>query len=287
MPPCLSSRYVKGARSLCGAIESRLQILAPLRLTGIDHGTVALCGREGNYDTLLEQVQRLRAVEYRRDGAISEGDLNPSGLYESPEDRSSWHVLWLNGDGEVEGCARYRPCSRRSLNPILSAYRSALASDPRWGSALRSAVSSEILASRLSGRPFFEVGGWAIRGDARFSRAAFLVVLATFALGRILGGGRGIGTATTRNNSSDILKRLGARPLTCAGVELPQYFEPRYGCTMEILAFDADVLNANYEPMLRVLMHHFAHVPVISRPSEPVSTAVAMRAVTANQQLAA
>jgi hypothetical protein len=63
----------------------------------------------------------------------------------------------------------------------------------------------------------------------------------------MLGGGIGIATATRRHGSSSILRRLGGRPLVIQGTELPSYYDPQYGCEMEILRFDSEEPNPRYE----------------------------------------
>jgi hypothetical protein len=45
-------------------------------------------------------------------------------------------------------------------------------------------------------------------------------------------------TATVRHGSASILRRLGGSSLVAHGTPLPSYFDPRFGCMMELLRFD-------------------------------------------------
>jgi hypothetical protein len=107
------------------------------------------------------------------------------------------------------------------------------------------------------------VSGWAIAPQARFSEAALVVALAMYAVGRSLGGGRGIATATTRNHSSRILRRIGGRPLSLGGEPLPPYFDPRFGCVMELISFDTTAPNPRYADHIQQLMDQLPSLPVI------------------------
>jgi hypothetical protein len=112
-------------------------------------------------------------------------------------------------------------------------------------------------------KDFFEVSGWAIAEHARFSEAAMIVAFTTYALGRALGGGRGIATATTRNHSSRILRRLGGLPLSLDGEPLPPYFDPRFGCVMELISFDTTAPNPRYAAHIQQLVDQLPSLPVI------------------------
>jgi hypothetical protein len=128
---------------------------------------------------------------------------------------------------------------------------------------MREAVCYEIFESARMDKDFFEVGGWAISERVRFSESAFTIALATFALGRFLGGGRGIATATTRNRSSSMLQRLGGRPLRFDGEELPPYFDHRFGCVMELVAFDTAAPNPKYSEYVASFLDYIPSLPVV------------------------
>jgi hypothetical protein len=67
---------------------------------------------------------------------------------------------------------------------------------------------------------------------------AFRIALGAFAWSGLTGGAIGITTATFRNHSADILRKLGGQPMRDNDVELPRYFDPQYDCDMQILNFE-------------------------------------------------
>jgi hypothetical protein len=95
---------------------------------------------------------------------------------------------------------------------------------------------------------------------------ALKTVLATYAWSQLLGGAIGITTATERNHSADILRRLGGKRLVWDGEELPAYYDHRYRCQMEVLRFDSREPNRKYESMLSELRDQIACAPVVCTP---------------------
>jgi hypothetical protein len=170
---------------------------------------------------------------------VGSEQLTPDGRHEAPADLESWHILAVDGDGRVGGCARYLPHGNGIPFQELAVAKSALARDPVWGDALREAVNAEMALARHLGVPYVEVGGWALGHELRNTTAALHIALSTYALARVLGGCIGIGTVTQRHFSSTILRRIGGASLRGAGCELPAYYDPAYGCMMEILGFDS------------------------------------------------
>ena len=97
------------------------------------------------YESLLGSMQRLRGAVYLADGAIDSNVLLPDGRHWLRGDRESWHVLSLDNDGRVQGCARYLPFSPDSVHfARLSVGRSALAKSAEWSDWLHTAVLREI-----------------------------------------------------------------------------------------------------------------------------------------------
>ena len=94
-------------------------------------------------------------------------------------------------------------------------------------------------------------------------------VLATFAWSRLIGGALGLSTATERNGSASILRKLGGRSLEWNGVTFPSYFDPHYNCQMQMLRFDSRTPNERYETAIEDLRHSLSHIQVIS-PERPV-----------------
>jgi hypothetical protein len=100
--------------------------------------------------------------------------------------------------------------------------------------------------------------------------------VSAYALAAELGGCIGITTATVRHCSSRILRKLGGRSLEVGGVSLPSYFDPRYGCEMEILRFESRTLNRRYGVAVDRMFARFQDVRVIAAEA-PVPDVVAAR----------
>jgi hypothetical protein len=56
---------------------------------------------------MLAQAQNLRGRIYLEDEAIEPTDLTPDGRHYIGSDEESWHLLTMDSDGTVCGCARY------------------------------------------------------------------------------------------------------------------------------------------------------------------------------------
>ncbi|MEN6604794.1 MAG: FAD-binding oxidoreductase [Bryobacteraceae bacterium] len=219
-----------------------------------------------HYGHYLGELQRLRGKVYLEDGAVQSGELTADGRHQALADLESWHILAADGDGRVCGCARYLPHSNDIPFQELGVARSALARDPVWGEALREAVHAEMALARHLGVPYVEVGGWALGHELRNTTAALHIALSTYALARVLGGCIGVGTVTQRHFSSTILRRIGGGSLRAAGRELPSYYDPAYGCVMEILGFDSRFPDERYRECVAELEASFSSVPIISTP---------------------
>ena len=130
---------------------------------------------------------------------------------------------------------------------------SALAQDPVWGQRLCAAVAKDLEEARAHNLWYAELGGWALAKEYRGTAAALKMLLASYAWGRLIGGCICSCTATVRNNSVSILRRIGGVSLTSDSVALPPYEDPLYGCTMEVLRFDSRSAPARYEATIRSL----------------------------------
>jgi len=223
------------------------------------------------YDRLVANMQRLRGAVYLDDGAIQRDDLTEDGRHVSAADGHAWHVLSVDTLGRVRGCARYLAHRSNVTFSELGIRNSALAAHPVWGDRLRRAVENDIAQARRQGVSYVEVGGWALHKAARRSFEALRIALATYALSRQLGGCIGISTATTRHCSAMILQKIGGRMLDHAGMTLPAYFEPTYGCEMMMLRFDSNEANDRYSSLLNNLYSQFATIPVIMRSTARAS----------------
>jgi hypothetical protein len=215
------------------------------------------------HDSMLARVQRLRGRVYLEDGAIEPWQVSSDGRHRLATDAASWHLVSMRPNREVTGCARYRP-HRESVRPEdLGVWSSALAQSDQWRYKLRAAVEREIALARTRSLAYVEVGGWAIDREQRFSTLALEIALSTFALAETLGGCIGITTATVRNCSSKILRRLGGRALEFAGGCLPSYYDPQYKCEMEILRFDSRHPNPRFGGQLEDISQNLLDLPVI------------------------
>lgn len=224
------------------------------------------------HQDLLENMQRLRGRIYRKDGAIQDSHLTSDGRHALAVDLQSWHLLVINRHGRILGCTRFLQHSNTACFGDLSLRNIPLAQSVVWSSPLSEAIEDEICAARQSGFSYVEIGGWALAEEIRCSTEALRGVLATYAWSRIMGGALGISTATERNGSASILRRLGGRPLDWRGTPIPPYFDSNYGCSMEVLRFDSRSPNPRYEGAINDLVYQLLEVPVVM--SEPICQTV-------------
>lgn len=213
--------------------------------------------------TLLTGVQRLRGATYLRDGAITEAQLSSDGCHVQDADDASWHVVSVRPDGQVMACARFRAYPADSAPESLGVWSSALARSVAWSERLREAIESDMTLARLRGLVYAEVGGWAVAEEWRRSTQAATTALATYALAEALGGCIGVTTATVRHCSARILRKLGGRSLEAGGIALPTYFDPQYGCEMEILRFDSRSPGRKYDLHVARLARTLRTLPVV------------------------
>jgi hypothetical protein len=226
------------------------------------------------HERLLTKLQRLRGRVYLRDGAIEPSQLSPDGRHCLDVDEHSWHVVSLHPNGDVIGCARYRPHREKVRLEDLGVWSSALARHHVWQPMLREAVEGEIELARRQNVAYAEVGGWAVTEELRFTPQAMDIALSTYALAEKLGGCVGITTATVRNASSRILRKIGGRPLEVAARPLPAYYDPQYRCDMELLRFESNAPNPKYQARMARVESRLPDLPVVcaAPPSWQVTT---------------
>jgi hypothetical protein len=249
-------------RSFGDRIHDELVLLAPagcfipewFTRRYVDRDRHALC---------LNEVQRVRGRIYLADGALEPSQLTADGRHVQHTDYDSWHLLAVDRNGEVQGCARYRHLTGDVEFDDLGVRESSLARCDRWGVSLRAAVESEIVRAKRSGTAFSEVGGWAIVPERRCTPGALRIAMATYSLAQILGGCLGISTATERHHSSAILRRIGGRSLEHGGTELPSYYDPQYRCQMEVLRFDSSSPDTSCRRWVAQLRKGLAEVSVV------------------------
>jgi hypothetical protein len=256
--------------------RGRFALLAPAQ--AIVPGNFRQVDRDQEWHRqMLKRAQRLRGKVYLDEGAIGRSELSPDGRHRVPIDEHAWHVLALDEGRQIYGCSRYMAHPNSTPFSGLNVANCPLAKSRTWGARFRDAVESEIELAQHRGIAYVEVGGWALIPDLRRSVEALRIALATFSLARTLGGCIGIATATQRHASSSILRRIGGRPLTSGGVDLPAYYDPQYGCDMELVRFDSSEPNSRFEAWIVELSDYLRMEPVIHReyaPSSPVRSRV-------------
>jgi hypothetical protein len=217
------------------------------------------------HDRLLASMQRLRGDAYIKDGAIRRDELTADGRHALRVDEHSWHVLSLDRAGQVSSCLRFVDESQTAGFETLWVRQAALAQCPDQGHRFRRAVEGEMVRARQMRMGFGEVGGWAVAESHRRTMEPLGILLATYGLLHLLGGCLGVATATFRHASSAILRKIGLSSLSAGGVELMPYFDPSYGCQMEVLRFDSRFPNSKYAGWVAELAGILQDAPVVCR----------------------
>jgi len=212
---------------------------------------------------LLAEAQRLRARIYLQDGAIQRGQLSPDGRFVHSHDDHSWHLLLLDAYGRVSGCARYRLHNHHVSFSELGVSTSALARCLNWGESLRHAVESKRAEARRRGYVYAELGGWALIEEMRHTREMLRLPMYICGLMKTFGGALAVSTATIRNRSSSILRKLGGHRLHWGDIEFPTYYDPQYACHMEVLGFDSDFPNPKYTSWIQECHRRLRHIAVV------------------------
>lgn len=212
-------------------------------------------------------MQKLRGGIYCEDGAVDRDQLTPEGLHETEEDEKSWHLLMVDAQRRVTGCAWYLEHDSAVRVEDLRVRRSPLAGTPSTRKHLWKSVQAELARARRERLRYAEVGGWAVAKHSRCTSEGLVLALAGYSLGRISGGCLGITTATVRHCSSSILRRLGGASLEADGAAVPSYYDPNYNCEMELLRFDSRAPQAKFAGLIEWLSRQMANVQVIARPA--------------------
>ena len=246
----------------------RFQLLAPSQSSsGTSFGRKRV--NEQVHSHYLSALQRLRGRVYLKDAAIQPCEMDDEGRFVMPGDEQSWHLLLIDGEREVIGCARYLVHPNTVSFHKLRVAHSALANDPTWGPKVREAVEADLALAREKDFAYVEIGGWALTEEWRCTRAALEILVGSYALAHLWGGCLGSCTATVRHGSSSMLRRIGGSPLQARGCELPPYEDPQYGCEMELLRFDCRTPGPRFQPLITQLKAKLADsVAVTPAPVE-------------------
>jgi len=219
------------------------------------------------YRSILSQIQKFRGGVYWEDGAIAPDELSADGRHILAIDDRSWHVIAVEKNGEISGCLRFLEESTATRFDDLWLRQAAVANCPSAGPGVRRAIEDEMARARKERVRFGEVGGWAISAHRRCGWEALRIVLSTYGLLQLLGGCIGMATATVRHGSADILRKIGLSRLFAGEVPLAPYYDPQYGCLMEMLTFDSRRANGRFMDWIEQLASHLTTASVIA--SEP------------------
>lgn len=247
------------------AVEQRLVLLAPPDVTLptlFQNVTANSCQRAA----LIREMQSVRGAIYLHEGNVQVHQLS-EGRHQTPEDEQSWHLLMIDGHGNVSSCAWYLEHDEPRSLEDLRIRHSPLARDDDWRSRLEAAVKSEIRRARRAGLRYAEVGGWAVSKTRRCTSEGLVLALAAYGLSRILGGALGITTANVTHSSSAILRRFGGSDLQFQRMPMPAYFDVRYNTRIELLRFDSRRPSPKYLPLIDRLGLRLADVAVVANPS--------------------
>jgi hypothetical protein len=251
-------------------VDRHLTVLASPRaerLFSFNNVAVDSC----QYGSLLSDIQRLRGKIYLGDGAIGREELTHDGRHDTPEDHKSWHVVMHDERHDVTGCIWYLEHAAPSFE-ALRLRHSPLAQSDMWSAKLKSAVEQDIARAKRERVSFAEVGGWAVSKDSHMTDC-LLLILGTYALSQVLGGAYVTATATVRHSSAAILRRLGGAPFANDGEEIPSYYDPRYGCAMELLRFDTRRPATKFVRLVDCLKAEFSTLPVLAMDPHPMNSA--------------
>ena len=244
------------------SLDQRLILLAPTAgvpdfFKNVEHDPTL-------HRRLVRDMQKLRGRIYLEDGALGRNQLTSDGLHDTAEDHKSWHLLMVDRERRVTGCAWYLEHSSSVSVDDLRVRHTPLARSAEWRGKLFKGVESELKRARREQINYAEVGGWAVSERSRCTSEGLVLALAGYSLGRICGGCLGITTATVRHCSSSILRRIGGAPLAADGNPVPSYFDPRYGCEMEILRFDSRRPNPKFNDLIEKLRERMASVSIVA-----------------------
>jgi hypothetical protein len=243
------------------------QLLAPAG-TSAENVSGAMISEADSYDYYLSSVQKLRADSYVSDGAIAPERVDQEGRFRMQRDEDCWHFLLVDTNRQVVGCVRYlKHPATAGIDDLLISH-SPLGNDAWWGGKFQQVLTADLAFARRNLLAFIEVGGWAINRGYRHTRAALEILLASFAWARMIGGGIGCCTATVRNNSASMLRRIGGRSFEYDHEPIPPYKDPKYGCTMEALRFHFQNFDLRYRNMVDSIYQRMIEQPIIMRSFE-------------------
>jgi len=101
----------------------------------------------------------------------------------------------------------------------------------------------------------------------------------------MIGGAIGCCTATFRNSSAAMLRRVGGRSLEYNNEPIPPYNDPNYGCKMEALRFHFQEFDPRYQKTVDSIYARLSEQSTITRSlkdatclEDSIRTAMSLRA---------
>jgi len=256
---------LKSLERQIASVNERVVLLAP-SAASVDDIFQNVDIDAGRHEQLVRDVQKLRGSIYLKDGAIQREQLTADGRHRTPEDERAWHMLLLDKQHQVNACAFYLEHDATISLDELRVRQCPLAENDEWGPTLRKAIHTELARARRDRLRFVELGGWAVSENSRGTSGPLALALAVYGFSRRCGGALGMTTATFRHCSATILKRLGGSRFEVDGRTLPEYFDARYQCMMEMIRFDSRSPNPKYVRLIEQASQKLANIHVIARP---------------------
>jgi hypothetical protein len=245
--------------------DAFLSVVAPGTAADLEPTFGRVLSNPALYEEAIARIQQFRGRVYREDGALPPSVLNDSGRHWSDLDYRSWHLLATDARGKIMACIRYTQIKERPINlKSLHLHQALLRANQASDGSLRAGIQAFVDRANRRGGGLSEVGGWAIRAEARNSSKAVILPCACWSFGALLGDSFGIATVTTRHHSVQILRRLGGFPLECHGAELPAFFDPLHGCALQIVAFAMPTVNPQYRRTMDEIVANLRLAPVLA-----------------------
>jgi hypothetical protein len=228
----------------------------------------------------IRDIQRFRGAIYLADGAIPASALDEEARHRTDGDQEAFHFLLIDSGKTISGAIRlqFNEPSKGMEDSRIHEVIKRIPNDfrPSYDGALRQFIS-QVQGSDLK---LGEVGGWAVKQELRRSIGAIILPLAAWAYCQLAGDAFILATATCRHLSARILTRMGGFALSHGGQELPPFYDPYYGCEMQLLGFDSRKPNPKYEPIIAELKDGLGNkLPTVFCHPNPPRNAIITEAV--------
>ena len=228
---------------------------------------------EGVYSDTIDDIQRFRGYVYVQDKAIPTSALDTQGRHVSEYDYHAWHLILRDRRQDLCGAIRvgivaYGAENRNMDDLQIVQYLSRMT--PEGKAPLETSVMAFLNRCYSLQPSICEPGAWAVAEDVRKGRLAPVLAASIWSLLRAVGGAAGVATATTRHQSSEILRKMGGFELFADGLPLPAFYDAHHDCLIELVGFDSGYLNPRLEATVLEVEEYINDLPIITRPT-PVS----------------